>query len=124
MLELFLVSLVKHIWQRPIFVAPSLLALNFVFDVCSILSKKERKESFVSILNLLSLSLCDTHNLLCLFLKQQKLDCEETCAVHVSVPRVKPFDSQRACAPLTAHGRRTPVLAHVLFLSPIDNSVK
>lgn len=116
-------SLVKRIWQRPIFAAPSLLALNFVFDVCSILSKKERKESFVSILNL-SLSLCDTHYLLCLLLKQQKLDCEETCAVHVSVPWVKPFDSQRACAPLTARRRCTPVLARVLFLSPIDNSVK
>lgn len=58
MLELLFVNLIKRTWRRLISVAPSLLALIFAFHVYSILSKKERKESFISILNLPSFSLC------------------------------------------------------------------
>lgn len=58
MLELLFVNLRKRTWRRLISAAPSLLALILAFHVYSILSKKERKESFISILSLPSLSLC------------------------------------------------------------------
>lgn len=59
MLELLYVNLTKHPRQRLVFAATGLLAVNFNFHVYDILSKKE-KISFISILNLPSVPLCNT----------------------------------------------------------------
>lgn len=58
MLELLFVTLTKRPWQRLVFVAPALLALSLAFRVHGLLPENERKESFISILNLPSFSLC------------------------------------------------------------------
>lgn len=69
------------------------------FYVYSILSKNERKESFISILNLPSFALRHPRNLLCLFFPpKQKLEREKTCVVHVLVLWVEKFGFQRAFA--------------------------
>lgn len=69
------------------------------FYVYSILSKKEREESFISILNLPSFALRHPRNLLCLFFPpKQKLEREKTCVVHVLVLWVEKFGFQRAFA--------------------------
>lgn len=126
MLEGFFVNHMKHSWQRLIFAAPSVLALNFAVCVYTILSKKERK-SFISILNLPSFALCNIHNLLCppLFFLKQKLECEKTCRVHVSVLWVRKFDFQHVFAlSLTAHCSRLVFLLLFLFSFPTDSSVR
>ena len=115
----------KHSWQRLIFAAPSVLALNFAVCVYTILSKKERK-SFISILNLPSFALCNIHNLLCPFLKKKSrsLNVRKHVQYMFHCYGLGNLIFNMFLLYLTAHCSKLVFLLLSLFSFPVHSSVR